>query len=105
MKNSCLQSLIHFLNYNQIFEKLMYFGPLLFTILLPSLGQSVHRYEIHFHCYVDDTHLYVLKPGTIEALCITPCHPRTGSTWKLSSSMGAQCSQVTIDAHVPWCYL
>lgn len=35
--------------------------------------QIMHRQNTDFHCYMDDTWLYVLTPGIPDASCITSC--------------------------------
>ena len=63
-------------------------GPILFTLFMPPLGNSIRKQSMNFHCYADDMQLYLpMKPeGTHQLVNLQTCFKGIKYTGCLISS-------------------
>lgn len=57
-------------------------GPILFTLYMLPLGNIIRKHSINFHCYADDTQLYLLiKPDETNQLAKLQACLKDIKTW------------------------
>ena len=61
-------------------------GPILFTLYMLPLGEIVRKHSINFHCYADDTQLYMsMRPDELDQLSKFEACLRDIKSWMTSN--------------------
>uniref|UniRef100_A0A4W6G917 Reverse transcriptase domain-containing protein n=1 Tax=Lates calcarifer TaxID=8187 RepID=A0A4W6G917_LATCA len=84
---------VHVNNYSSMYTKVRHgvpqgsvLGPILFTLYMLPLGNTIRKHSINFHCYADDTQLYLsMEPNETNHLAKLQACLRDIKIWMTSN--------------------
>ncbi len=69
-------------------------GPTLFSIFMLPLGQIIQKYGLGYHCYADDTHIYIsTQPDVTLAFSTLSACLLEIQAWMIQNFLHLNCSK------------